>query len=286
MFKLFKSDNNFYMEENKLFKLISTIFRYFTIYLIVFVWIKYYVRNLATSVVLSLLATFFIDLTIRLIKNKLNKKNERSSKENKLINSYNNALIFSEDSYVINFFYNLASTRYKVEKKSSYITIKHENYQVVLFPFITFRSFSTDDLVYVLNKLKNVVCSKIVICVNTCDNEALKLADKVGNKIEILDKEETFYKLMKEYDFYPDKKLELKEKHKLSFNDFLAYALNKKRTKSYFFASVVLLFSSFIVTNNLYYVVMSSILLLLSLISFSNPKFNKRHISDNILENL
>lgn len=273
------------MEENKLFKLISTIFRYFTIYLIVFVWINYYIKTFVTSVVLSLLATFFIDLTIRLIKNKLNKKNEHSSKENKLINSYNNALIFSEDSYVINFFYGLASTRYKVEKKSSYIIIKHENYQVVLFPFITFRSFSTDDLVYVLNKLKNVTCSKIVICVNACDNEALKLADKVGNKIDILDKEETFYKLMKEYNFYPDKKLELKEKYKLTFNDFLAYALNKKRTKSYFFSSVVLLLSSFIVTNNLYYVVMSSILLLLSLISFSNPKFNKKHIPDNILEN-
>ena len=94
--------------------------------------------------------------------------------------------------------------------------------------------------------------------------------------------QKTYFKLLKVYDFYPEKVIELKQSQKITINDLLAYSLNKKRTKGYFLASCIMLFSSFLVKYNLYYIIFSTLLLILSLISFINPKFNKK-ISENIL---
>lgn len=272
------------MTTNKLFKLVSTAFRLLIIYLILFVWIRYFSHSFYIALILSLILTIFVDFTLRLISIKKNKKKISREKEQKLIERYNNALIFSEDKEVLDFFYKLALVGHTAEKKSSYILVKSATSNVVLFPFITFRSFSSDDLVYVLNKLKNVSCSKIVICTNIVDDEAKKIAEKIGSKIKILNKEETYFSLMKEYNVFPERQIEFVEKEKLSFASFLSLALNKKRTKSYFFTSIFLLLSSFIVRYNLYYVVMSSVLLVLSFISFTNPKFNKKEINEKILD--
>lgn len=272
------------MTNNKLFKLISTLFRILVIYLVLFVWIRYFSHSFYVSLFLSCVLTFFVDIIIRLLSIQRNKKKISLEKEKKLIDRYNNALMFSDDNEVLDFFYRLALVSHNAEKKSNFVLVKSKESNIVLFPFITFRSFSCDDLIYILNNLKNVTCNKIVICTNKLDEEAKKVAQKFGNKIQILDKEETYYLLMKEYNTFPDRQIEFVEKEKLSFNSILTLALNKKRTKSYLLTSILLLLSSFVVKYNIYYVVTSSILLVLSFISFCNPKFNKKKQNEKILE--
>ena len=152
---------------------------------------------------------------------------------------------------------------------------------MLLYPYYKFEEFNTEDLILTYNSAKKLNANKLVICVNKINTNVLKIKDKLDIKIIILDKYQTYEKLFKEYNYFPQEFIIKTPKN--SFKSLVEYSLNKKRTKGYFIASIILLFSSFIVKYNIYYLIFSSILLILSLFSFINPKFNKK-IEDNILD--
>lgn len=271
------------MKKFIVFEIISSIFRLFLIFLISFVWIRYISRDFKLSIILSVVSTLIIDFTIRFIEDKKRKKRIIKEKEKQAIDTYTNAFIFNDDAFSVNFFYNLATKRHTATKNKKFITIIHPDTKIILFPFFLYRSFDIDDLIFIFNNLKNLSFSKLIICTNKISPETIKLSKKVDKRIILLDKEETYFRLMVEYNYYPETMPTLKQNEKFSWKDLFAYTLNKKRTKGYFLSSLVLLFSSFVVSYNIYYVIFSSILLLLALISFINPKFNKVNIEENLL---
>ena len=260
-------------------KILSTGFRLLTIYLICFVWFRYYfdlVLALFLSGALTLLIDFFITLTYK----RKNIKASLKDEEQKKAENYANSFIFADDKKSVDFFYNLALKKHNAKKSSKFVTIEYETSRVVLYPFYTIRSFLPEDLVHIYNQANKVKATKLVVCVNEIDPQAEKLAKLLDLKILLLDKYDTYKKLMVSYGCFPEE-MALKE-IKPSVSSLVEYSLNRKRTKGYFFSSLILLFSSFIVRYNIYYVIFSSLLLILSLFSFFNPKFNKK-IPENII---
>lgn len=124
--------------------------------------------------------------------------------------------------------------------------------------------------------MKNFDFAKIILCVNELDDNIKEIANKLPVKFIILNKYETYEKLMKKYNVFPSEIFNFNEKTNLKFKNFLEISLNKKRASGYIFASIVLLISSFFVKVTIYYLIMSSILLLLSIFSFINPFYNKK----------
>lgn len=262
-------------------KIISKIFRLFLIFIISLIWCRYFIENLALALALTIIFTLILDTLITLIFYNKNKKLNLKNSEIEKAQNYCNKFIFSNSSYTINFFYNLVTKRYKAKKFSKYIIIEHKESKVMLFPFYKYEDFNIQDLILTYNTAKKLNMAKLVVCTNTINNNVLKVIEKLDIKIIVLDKFQTYEKLFKEYNYYPQEFIIKNTKN--TFKYLMEYSLNKKRTKGYFIASLILLFSSFIVKYNIYYLISSSLLLILSLFSFINPKFNKVN-TENIFD--
>lgn len=271
------------MKKFIVFEIVSIFFRLLLIFLISFIWLRYITRDFKLSVAVSIFLTLAIDFTIKFFGDKKKRKGIARQKEKLEIESYINSFIFNDDAYSVNFFHQLASKRHSAIKNRRFVTITHPDSKIILFPFFLYRPFDADDLIFVYNNLKSQNFSKLIICTNKINSDVFKLCKKINSNIILLDGEQTYIKLLLEYNCYPDKCLQTEDLNKFTWNDLLTYALNKKRTKGYFFSSLILLFSSFLVSYNIYYVVMSSLLLILALISFTNPRFNKINSEEKIL---
>ena len=260
----------------KLSSMFSFLFRIFLIFSLVFIWARYYVDNFAYSVILACVLTVVIDLILKIISNRRNERYNLKNKELELIEQINNTFVVQDEQETLNFFEKLVKKRHSAERTKDYVLITDQDQKIVLMPFYTHRKFNADDLVFCINKIKNVGAKKLIVCVGEYDDNVLKFAENFSLNILILNKTQSYLKLFKEYDCYPENLVSLRVSKKNNMKELVAFSLNKKRTKGYFFSSFVLLFSSFFVRFNLYYLIIASVLLVLALISFINPKFNKK----------
>ena len=113
------------------------------------------------------------------------------------------------------------------------------------------------------------------------DKNLLAFIKNFNQHIILIDRFEC-YSLYKEYEFFPEITEIYKKEAKPTFKDLLSIAFNRSRTKGYLFSAIILFITSFFVKINLYYCIISSILLLFALISYINPKYNKKSIKEVI----
>ncbi len=264
------------------FKTLDAFFRLFIIFLVCFVWIRYFVDSFWISLAITLLISLSIDILYTFFKNKKNNKlNIKKEEENK-IEGYINTFIYSDKKYCVDFFYELCKKKYNCIKKSNFIVIEHTNSTIVLYPMFLFRDFSIDDLIETVNKTKAHKPNRIVICTNKIALNLDKFSKTFPMEIVILDGQQTYFSLLKKYQFYP-KITKFNNEQKINFKQFITIATDKKRAKSYFISALFLLFSSFFVSYKIYYLVFSTILLIMCFICL-RPNKTKPQTSSNILE--
>lgn len=183
-------------------------------------------------------------------------------------------LSLSASKKELDFFYSLAKKRHNAIKKSKYVLIKHEDYSVVLYPFIKFSKLLPDDILDILNKTKSEKAKKIVIPCDEASKESLSFSKNFDIQIIILDKYETYKKLYKDYDYFPKITRQYKKDKKATIKELLSFSFNRSKVKNYIFSAIVLMFSSLFVKVNIYYCTFASILVIFAIISFFSP-FNK-----------
>lgn len=274
MFVLYIFVNNYTMKKLNLYNIIDIIFKSLLIFLLTFVWVRYFVKSLTLAIILSLFITFMIEIFSKIIKRKINSKKQISIDEENKIEEITNSLIYLPNEKVVTYFYNLAKSKHNATKKTKYIEINHTNSNIVLYPIFRLDELNSQNVLDIYNTIKTKNVKRIIICTNIYNAKAKTTASKLDKEIILLNSKQTYFELIKKYAIYPEK-VELKKGKKQTFSDFISYALNKKRTKGYFYSSLLILFCSFFVPYSLYYVIMSSILLVLAFASFSNPTFNK-----------
>lgn len=262
------------MKKLFIFKTLDSFFRLFLIFLIVFVWIRYFVDSFWLSVLFSLLATFLVDMLYMFFKSKKQNKINIKKEEQDAINNYTNTFIYSDQKYNVDFFYKLCAKNYNAIKKSKYIIISHPQTNVVLYPIFLYRDLSIDDVIACYNNVRHEKPKRIVICTNKYNSDLEKFVNSLNVEVIILDKEQTYYSLLKKYDIYP-KITKIENSQKITFKQFVRLALNKKRAKAYFISALFLLFSSFFVPYKIYYLIFSTILLILCFLCLFSYKFNK-----------
>ena len=97
------------MKKIFIFKTLDVFFRLFIIFLIAFVWIRYFIDSFWISLVISILATFAIDVIFSYIKNKKQNKINIKKEEQEKIDGYINSFIYCDKKYCLDFFYKLCS---------------------------------------------------------------------------------------------------------------------------------------------------------------------------------
>lgn len=248
---------------------LQAILRIFLIFLFIFIWVKFFFKSFWPSILLSVFFAIFIDLLIKIFTKKNQKVKQLKLKEKE--ECENMFLSLATNSCHIDFFYKLAKTKHTALKNKNYIRVKHDDGDVILYPFLNFCSLQLNDLNQIIKSIKEKNFKKIVVCAGEISKESFIFVKNFEFEIVLLDKFETYKQLYKNYNFFPEITLTYKKDKKATFKEILAYSFNRKKTKSYIFSAFVLLFSSLFVPASLYYCIISSLLVVFAIISFFNP---------------
>lgn len=270
-----------------IFKFFNLLSRIFLIFMICFVWFRYFIKDLSLSLVYTAILTLIIEMFIHFLLQRKNKKNNLKKEEEQLAEKISLNFIY-DNKKAIQYFSSLCKIKYSVKTLSKFLILSGKeksetNQNTVVYPTYSFNSFCAQDLLEIIKKTEKYSPSKLVICTYKVGTDAKTFASKIKDKkIVLLDSRDCFIKLIKPYNFYPDNLKDIELASKPKFKDILLSSISRQRTKGYLLASFILLFSSMIVKMNIYYVVMSSVLLLLSLASFVYKPKNINY-DDNIL---
>lgn len=260
----------------KISLVVQELLKLFLVFLIVFVWIRYMVRSLtlAMLITLAISSTIYIILLLLSRKHKIKsslKMKEKESAENMFL-----SLVFDEKR--LDFFFKMASKRHQnVTKHKNYICIdyKLENVKTLLWFDGSFEGLTVPRLCDIYAKVKKENATKIVICCyETSDKNLPSFLRTFKEKIVLLDRYETYQRLYKSYDCFPQITRSYPKEKSVAFKDLLSYSFNKKRTKNYLFSALILILSGLFVRTTIYYCIIASLLVIFALICQFNSSFN------------
>ena len=246
--------------------------KFLLLFSILFVWVRYFVRSLALTIVFCTLISATIFIVAKIFLSRKKHKNTLKLKEKEEAENMFLSLAYKEKP--ISFFEKMAKLRHpNISVSKNYLVIFHEEEKVktILYFDPTLSTLTSPKIFEIIKSLKKEKATKIVICCFKKEN----FSNIFKEKVIIFDQYQTYQKLFKYYDFFPKITHEYPKEKKLVFKEIFASAFNKSRTKSYFFSAFILIFSGIFVRASLYYCTISSLLLLFALISQYNPYFNK-----------
>ena len=245
-------------------------FKLLLIFLLVFVWVRYFIRSLLYSIIISAIITAIIDLVTRLFFNKRKQKQDLKFKEK--VDAENIAISFAIDGNYLTFYEKLFQDK-QVVKKKEYLLL---NNQTALFPFFTLSPITVNDVAKIMKKLTKEKISKVIIPCGEISQDCLTFIKIFDEEILLLDKYETYDKIYKNKNAFPEITRKTKEIKAMTFKSIINQSFNKSKTKSYFISALALIFCSLFVRSTLYYVIFTSILLVFAIFSYINPIFNKK----------
>lgn len=257
--------------------IISRAFRITLLFLLAFIWVRYYQKNLWLAVLYSAIICIFLDLILSLILRNKQVKSSLKKEEINLAKTFANHFIFSHKSVVLSFFYKLLSKHFEINKKTSFLWWQKGDDVVVFYPIFSTYTVKIRDIISIYNSINTPQKpTKIIVCSAEFDRETVNFAKTAPISFLLFDQFDTYEKLMKPNNFFPTNIKKSPTPQKSNWQAIAEYALNRKRTKSWLFSGLLLIFSSFFVRVSVYYLIISSILLILAIISFTNTKFNSK----------
>lgn len=237
------------MNYRKFLSTIDIIFLTIIIFLVSFIWSRYFYREISSSLIV---AAFITVLSVFiLVMTKIRKENKNSllqtqQKNNQKIDSF---FLFVSDREVGEFID-------KYLDKS-----KYKDYDIIY-------NFSSEkvDTGALISSLKNESFSKkiLLLCVGWTP-DAQSFVESIENyDIKLAKVSEVFSDIGVEN--LPENKFVFNQKKKFRWREFLSVFLNRKNSKGYLFSAIILAFASFIVPYNFYYLFFASSMCLLSLL--------------------
>lgn len=270
MFILLKQDNNLIMKNFNLANTIDFIFINLLLFLISFVWIKYFSNNSLFSTFLSVFFIIIFNVLKYFFKKKKNIKNITNKKLLSDIELYSLTFLSNTKKENLEFFEKvLKNNESKIIYNKNLILYKNIDKYEAICPVFSSNELQFEEVLKYLSFAKNLSTKKIFILCNQCSQKTkLFLENFKDVNVKILTKTDVFFNLLKPANIYPNIKFEIKENKKYKIKELINLSFNKSKTKKYFLTGIFIFFCSFIVKYNIYYVFMSSLLFLFSLICF------------------
>lgn len=266
----------------KLNLIFQEVLKFLFIFMLSFIWIRFFLRKLWLATLTSFLLSVLIWFVIFAFKKKKGKNQWMKLKEKEDAENMFLSLCCSSSPMV--FFEKLASKKHEnISKHKKYIIINHEKEKVktLLYFFKSFEGLNIAKFMEIYSEIKKEKATKIIICCKSvADKQVMSFCENFNEKYLILDEYLTYQKLYKYYDVYPEMTHKYKKEKKLVFKDFLAYSFNKKRTKGYLFSAFILLLSGLFVRTTIYYCIVASLLVVSAIVCQFNPYFNTKSEPD------
>lgn len=252
---------------------LQEILRFLLIFLLVFVWARFIFRKLWLALLISFLvsAVFYLFL-IYLFRKRKHKGGLKLKEKEDAENMFFSLVV---DDKRMDFFEKLALSKHKnVKKYSKYLIISHENgTKTLLYVLADFENLTISHFVNEFNKVKGKA-QKYVFFTYAFDENVPSFAHNFDGCFLFLNRFSAYENLFKYYQIFPPITQKYKKDKALTFKDFLAYSLSRKRAKGYMLSAFLLALSALFVRTTIYYVIVASVLILLAIFSQFNPIFN------------
>ena len=234
---------------------VDDLFKSFIIFVIVFIWFRYFLDSLALSLVLGVVTSLLISISLIALKKKKIDSINLSRKQQLELDDIATYLLLSNKNEILDIFnqtiMGAISGRYIIKDSKVY------------YPFFESEIFNLNDLYRVIKTLPENIELEI-IAINF-DTKVEKVSKSLkSNKIILTFKDQMYTK------YLLDKKLDIKSKlsqsAKTTFKDFLRLFVRPENSKGYLFSAFYILLACLIIPQKLYYLIFASVLLVLALI--------------------
>lgn len=271
---------NFFMKQHKLSLLIDNLFLIISIFIISFLWVRYYEHNSFFILLFSSLITFALCSIIALVKNKKNSKTLSKKTRLNCIENMSKKLMFQSQKQTLYFFeYVLQHKNIKYEIYGNFIRFE----STLIYPLFSKLECNANDIIETIidTNSQNIVFNKIIIVSNSYTNDAVKISKLYNKKVMLLNKEETFSTFFEpiNYVFENNSQKHNKVSFKEKISNLTQIAFNKSRTKSYVLSSIILIIGSYFMRYNIYYLCFATLLIFFALFSQFNKPFNTKQES-------
>ena len=274
MYKFYQFCNHLYMSKFKIINLFDKLFISISIFLIIYAWINFYVRNLWTTFFLSLIFSAACVFVLYYFLNKKQEKVELGKKNTDEMNKSFLVFRLTPRKQKMELLYNLLSKKFNTKLDNGILTyIKDEKKHLVIVATHIER-ISENDLINLVDEFLDIVVDVIdIICNDVNPNINSKIF--VDKKITFITKQKLYLDYFSKYQIFPDNSKINTSITKLRFKDILNNMFIPQKAKSYFFCGLILICSSIILPYHIYYIVFGSLLLIFSILCKILPKLKK-----------
>lgn len=274
MYKLTHFCNHLYMSKFKIVNLFDKIFVSVSIFLIIYAWLNFYIRNLFSTFILSLI---FSSAIIFVLYYFLNKKQERVKLNKKSTDEMNKSFLsfrLTPKKEKFDLLYQIFSREYETKLDNGILSyVKDDKKHIVLIATHIDR-INENELINLVDEFVNLDFDVIdIICQDVSQNINSNIF--IDKKIVFLTKEKLYTDYFSKYSIFPDDSKIDTSITKLKFRDILKNFFLPEKARSYFFCGLILIFSSIILPYHIYYILFGSTLLIFAIVCKLLPKIKK-----------
>lgn len=251
------------MTKFRIVNFIDKLFILFSTFLIIYAWLNFYIRNLISSLILSICFSFAITFIIfyfaekHQVKQKLVRQNQAEINKNFL------AFKLLQDKQKLNLIRDcLKIDDYKIANNRLIFSNNNQTYTIIVF---TEKNILTqDDLINIISSHKITTEFLIIICEQYSSDINCKIIKTLD--IKLVNKEGLYLDYFKPNNIFPDCSILNDEIIKPNYKMLVKNLFQSKKSKQYFWLGLVLIFSSLILPFKIYYLIFGSAFLVCSIL--------------------
>lgn len=259
------------MSKFKIINLLDKVFVSVSVFLIIYAWINFYIRDLWTTFILSLFFSFACVFLLFYLLNKRQVKRLTSKKKIEDIDEKFLAFKLLNKVDKIKLLNSILKNKYDTIVKCNkiYLTKENKTHCYIIATHLT--KITQEDLLNLLDEHNFNTDYLHIVCSEYISNLHTKIfKDK---EIYLINKEKLYVDYFEKFNTFPSCENINTKVIKLKFSDILKQFFLPHKAKSYFICGLILIFSSIILPYHAYYVVYGSMLLLFAVLCKILPKF-------------
>lgn len=243
------------MSKFKIVNIIDKLFITFSLFLIIYAWLNFYIGNLFCSLILALIFSFSITYILFYLLNKKQTKKRLANEKKDLINK--NFLAFklmpNKEKFKLLSQVFCSNCDYKIVKDTLTFSLENSSYSIVVF---NQKVLQQEDLLNLLTQHEIKTQNLLVVCENFSSSINCKILKNLN--IKIVDKADLFINYFEPNKTYPDCSILDDTILKPNFKNLYKKFFQNKKSKQYFWLGFLMIFSAFFLPFKIYYLVFGS----------------------------
>lgn len=255
------------MSKFKFVNIVDTIFLAVAVFLIIFAWLQFFLKNIILSLMLGVVLALAVMLMLRFFHNKKYTNKQNALNKNSELAHFKLAIQTMPSVKLTSTIKKLIPKTYSPTTKNGDISFVKDE-KTHLFTFYFSNELNEAKLLEII-KLKKA--QNLCVFCSSFTKEAKLISTAFKNKkIELITLEQLFEMFNQQNITIDTQNIDL-NKSKITLKEILKNSISRDKSKGYFISGLVLLFTSIIIPYRIYYVIFSTALIALSLLCRLRP---------------